>query len=131
MTDSLTLSKAHHHDVIAFADYLGRLFQRPVDAVAFLVRATPEYRAWRSRVELCPKCGQYVALTQFDPSRNPPHVTLATHTNDQSVTGDNCTRSGSSVPWRGNENPALAPANRKQLVRGILSAPVDPMTGAL
>lgn len=49
-------------DVAGFADYVTALFGSPVRGLATVIRATPEYRAWRSTVEWCAVCRQYVPI---------------------------------------------------------------------
>lgn len=47
-------------DVADFAAYLAAVYGSPLRGLAMVVRATPEYRAWRRRVSWCPVCKQYV-----------------------------------------------------------------------
>jgi hypothetical protein len=51
-------------DVAGFADYVTQLFGSPVRGLATVIRATPEYRAWRATVEWCAVCKQYAPIRQ-------------------------------------------------------------------
>lgn len=51
-------------DVAGFADYVTQLFGSPVRGLATVIRATPEYRAWRATVEWCAVCKSYAPIRQ-------------------------------------------------------------------
>jgi len=106
-------------DVAGFADYLTQLFGSPVRGLATVIRATPEYTAWRATVEWCAVCKSYVPIRQ-----DRQHGTVFDHHKARS--GLLCPNSHNVTRWIGHRDKHDN-ARRDTLLRLLgVAAQTDP-----
>lgn len=84
-------------DIVGFASLLAQVFGSRARGLAAFIRLTPEFAAWRQRVEWCPVCRSYAPT-------DPPVGSLRRYAaHDRGI--EPCPAVGRSCRWTGEPGP--------------------------